>query len=278
LSGAAGTDAGDAAEVWAFEASAQEGLGAYELAARADAKLAEEVARWSPDQSTRFAQSAARSLAQLKDIDTLLAEQVAVRQLTENADPDGDAAERQGQLAEAIKELRRPGEALPTLALASAAEANMESENPGAMNLLPEPSPELAARRPALAAAWHARAAADALDGLLDETDAAAVAELWQRAVEQQWHVATYLKLAARQTNHREALRRLAEVPSLAAIFQPTTAEGALASPLLGNRAQDWFKLGTTEKPPAPDSPAGKVQDQLQAYFDSISKAQQERK
>ena len=148
----------------------------------------------------------------------------------------------------------------------------------------PLPSAELAAHRPTLAAAWEARAAADALDALGERADDPAAATAFRReAAEHQRRSTALLKTAMVHANHQETLRRLAEVPALATVFQSTAADGPPTAALggafdqIGVRAQDWWRVGAEKSAPAGGG-ANRVQDQIQAYFESLSKAQRERK
>lgn len=292
-----------AVEPIALAASAEASEGSYNAAAQDDARLAEEVARWSPEQSTRFAQVANRSLTHLRGLDAVAQEQEALRLATIGYDPAGELAARQRRLAEAVSRLERPADDAPmtvSVGTSTAAEATMNPEDPMATTAPAStpapataapraPSADLAAHRPTLAAAWEARAAADALDALdAQADDPVAATALRRKAAAHQKNAVALLKVAMAHVNHREALRRLAEVPSLTGVFQPTAAEGATPPSLnsafdrLGLRAQDWWRGVPGEKGAAPPAagPAGanKVQDQLQAYFESIAKAQRERK
>ena len=136
----------------------------------------------------------------------------------------------------------------------------------------PAPTPEATARNPLAAAAWHARAAANAWRSLASggKADAATVAARQQEAER-------LLSAAWMALIQRAATRRLEELPSLSALFEPYAPEepGAHAPiadswPRYGTRFHEWMRAD----PGAPlrQSEPAEFQEPLKAYFDAIIK------
>ncbi len=258
-------------EELALDASASAWRHQAEETVKADAILTREIARSSQEESRRFQEEMSMLLKQWTTIDQLLAKQIAVRELAMKGDPVKVAA-MQLDLAANVESLVRGVER--TAATQPAPEIRDMTE----LSHGPAPSPNAANRNPLAAAAWYARMAAEELAGAEDQKSIGR-----SQAVTRQQEVITSLKSAGEQVIRAALQRRLEEVPSIAPLFQPygpdegTVAVSGGGWPRYGTRFHESFRTNVQIGSPRDTDPAG-YQDQLKAYFDAVTKAQQGRR
>ena len=254
------SDSFDPAVMWAIEAAADLSEQNYPAAQQADDRLVQEVARWSPQQSSLLQQQAARSLSQIRSIDQLLDQQSDVQRLLEQSSLV-DATAEQNEMTEAIRRLRIGNGGL-TPSAAPTTQVSVQTESMAATYSVPQPPPEVAMRHPWLAAVWHGQAASELL----------AAAQV-KPATEHMQQVIEFLKQTRLQAVHRAALLRLAQAPSLAWLFEPddqspTGLPVASATTLPATRGFDR-PLSVVNSP---------YREELKIYFDALIKAQREKK
>jgi hypothetical protein len=253
----------------------------YDAAAKFDARLADEVARSSQDESSRFVEDLPRLRRDAGTIDSLIARTEAVRKrLTAKPEQEAlvQAIAEQQEIAAALDALARGGGDATAGGSANQAMLEVREGSPEPARG-PAPTDESTHRHPIAAAAWWGHAAAASL-GRSDLAAAASFEEKSLHAMQIGW------ERIARRAEHR----RLEQVPTLSALFQPYAAdEGIFAStwPRFGTRFHEGFRAGADATTAASQhqnggnggastsgEPPG-YQDQLKAYFDAVTKVQQ---
>ena len=252
----------------AFEAGAVASRHSEVDVAKLDARLVVEVGHASQEESRRFREDLAAMSDRAAAIDRIILNQRIARGLAEKGDIP-NASSNQAEVAGDIEALLGTGE------LVASTQPSPQIHDRPEFSAAPPPSLESIARNPLAAAAWHARAAAETL-GTADPQKAGGLALLLAR----QQDILGLLNLSFDRVIHRAAQRRLEEVPALAALFQPYAPdEGALSVlsggwPRYGTRFRETFRASPQSGLPRDSDPAG-YQDQLKAYFEAVTKAQQ---
>ena len=258
-------------EELAFEAGAIASRHSEEAAAKLDAKMVIEVGHSSQDESRRFQEDLASMSNRAAAIDRLIENQRTAHEFAVKGDI-ARAASAQAAVATDLEALLGTGE------LVASTQPSVEIHDAPEFSGGPAPSPESISRNPLTAAAWHARAASVAFTSAVQKKENGLA-----QALARQQDALGLLNLSWERVIHRAAQRRLEEVPALANLFQPYAPdEGAISVliggwPRYGTRFHETFRARAGAGLPRDSDPAG-YQDQLRAYFDAVTKAQQGRR
>jgi hypothetical protein len=267
------------AEQLVLEASAAASLRDYPLADKLDGRLAEQVQRASQDEAARFAQEVGRAMREARTLDELWGRQEKLLAALEAGLTASEAAaNEQAEVAAALEGLSRSHDA-------AVGRPSPEPEAP-ALFAGEVPSRAWAVRRPLAAAATRARAAADALRTAA-VGDEGAGGDARSAALAAQKDTVTWMRTACDRAARRAIHRRLEEIPSMSSLFQPFAPDDPPslvgAWPRYGTRFREGFRPG--EGPAAAGAAAAQHEvepagygDQLKAYFDALTRAQQGRR
>jgi hypothetical protein len=254
----------------ALEASAAWARRDFALADKLDARLVKEIGRASQDESLRFQEDMRRLRHEARELDALAARQQELLLKTQSAARDDSAAATQAEIADALESLSR-------LRDTAAGRTGIENREPidlaaAAALAASPPSMALSRRRPVALAAWHARAAAATLadGGLAPEREQKQALDAMRAAWDR----------AARQA----ATHRLEELPALSSLFQPFAPDEPVLLagtwPRFGTRFREGFRAAAAAAsgPAQHESDPAGYAEQLKAYFDALTQAQQGRR